>query len=423
MRSFLPKISDDGIDLADVAQHARLEGDRIERHAVAPHRRLGLGGADQVVPDIAVQPDLRRFHDLVQRYVFVFQTARHGSPAVDTLDLAQQTRSEEAMAAQDGQQAQPCCRAKRKSAFARSTASSALRSRASICAGRSRRCAVQDRPRRLRELRGDRAARPGHHGRPADGVRRAVRRAVDPSLLAQPAGQARGHHPRLLGRQPAGADRHLACRRDLPRGAADGDHPARQGRARGRRRHAVRLDECRLSRPQRAHEAAHPWARSAARLQAVAAAVRPQRPRQAAQARGRLPQPVASGGARASGERPARALRQPPVLHPHQGPQGRRERYAAGVPLPPGHHPRVSAPGEVAAQHAGDVGQPLGPALRQPRLLPGAAHHGAGDGEGRQAAGRRPAPTRRTRCRPTARSKPAIAEGTRPGPKRAFDRY
>ena len=124
--------------------------------------------------------------------------------------------------------------------------------------------AVQGRPRRLRELRGDRAARPGHHGRPADGVRRAVRRALDPSLLAQPAGQARGHHPRLFGRQPAGADRHLACRRDLPRDAADGDHPARQGRARGRRRHAVRQHECRLSRPQRAHEAAHPraWRRS-----------------------------------------------------------------------------------------------------------------------------------------------------------------
>ena len=53
----------------------------------------------------------------------------------------------------------------------------------------------------------------------------------------------------------------------------------------------------------RAHEAAHPRAGGAARLQAVAAAVRPERPRQAAQARGRVPQPVASGGARASGER------------------------------------------------------------------------------------------------------------------------
>ena len=67
--------------------------------------------------------------------------------------------------------------------------------------------------------------------------------------------------------------------------------------------------------------------------------------------------------------------------------KARRERHAARVPLPPGHHPRVPAPGEVAAQHAGDVGQPLGAALCQPRLLPGAAHHGARDGEGRQAGG------------------------------------
>ena len=136
--------------------------------------------------------------------------------------------------------------------------------------------AVQGRARRLRELRGDRAARPGHHGRPADGVRRAVRRALDPSLLAQPRRQARGHHPRLFQGQSAGADRHLACRRDLSRGTADGDHPARQGRAGGRRRHAVRQHERRLSRPERAHEAAHPRPRVAARLQAVAAAVRPQ---------------------------------------------------------------------------------------------------------------------------------------------------
>ena len=105
------------------------------------------------------------------------------------------------------------------------------------------------------------------------------------------------------GRKSAGADRHLARRRDLPRDAAAGHHPARQGRARGRRRHAVRQHECGLSRPQRAHEAAHPRHGGAARLQAVAAAVRPQRPRQAAQARGRVPQSLASRGARASGHR------------------------------------------------------------------------------------------------------------------------
>ena len=74
--------------------------------------------------------------------------------------------------------------------------------------------------------------------------------------------------------QSAGADRHLARRRDLPRDAAAGHHPARQGRAGGRRRHAVRQHECGLSRPLRAHEAAHPRPGGAARLQAVAAAVR-----------------------------------------------------------------------------------------------------------------------------------------------------
>jgi len=78
------------IDPGDVAQHARLEGDRIKRHAVAPQRRLGLGGADQVVPDVGVEPKLRRLHDLVQRHVFVFQPARHGSLALFTLGLAQQ---------------------------------------------------------------------------------------------------------------------------------------------------------------------------------------------------------------------------------------------------------------------------------------------------------------------------------------------
>ena len=38
------------VDPADVGQNARSERDRVERHAVAPQRRLGLGGADDVVP-------------------------------------------------------------------------------------------------------------------------------------------------------------------------------------------------------------------------------------------------------------------------------------------------------------------------------------------------------------------------------------
>ena len=73
-----------GIDGRDVAQHARLEGDRIERHAVAPQRRLGLGAADQIVPDIGAEPDLRRLDDLVQRREFAFQAARHGPPGLLT---------------------------------------------------------------------------------------------------------------------------------------------------------------------------------------------------------------------------------------------------------------------------------------------------------------------------------------------------
>ncbi len=77
------------IDLADVAQHARPEGDRIERHAVAPQRRLGLGAADQVIPDVGVELELRRFDDLVQRYEFVLQAACHGPPRRFGLEVAQ----------------------------------------------------------------------------------------------------------------------------------------------------------------------------------------------------------------------------------------------------------------------------------------------------------------------------------------------
>ena len=63
---------------------------------------------------------------------------------------------------------------------------------------------------------------------------------------------------------------------------------------------------------------------------------------------------------------PAHPQRQCPVLHPHQGPQDRRERHAAAVPLPPGADAGVSATREVAAQYTGDVGQPRRPALRRP---------------------------------------------------------
>ncbi len=96
-----------------------------------------------------------------------------------------------------------------------------------------------------------------------------------------------------------------------------------------------------------------------------------------------FPNSLASRGAGAPGLGPAHPLCEPAVLRAHQGSQDRRERHAAGLPLPAGHHPRVPAQGEVEAQHAGDVGQPLRAALCRARLLSGAAHHGTRDGEGR----------------------------------------
>ena len=44
-----------GIDLAHVAQYARPERDRIERHAVAAQRGLGLDTAGDVIPGVLVQ--------------------------------------------------------------------------------------------------------------------------------------------------------------------------------------------------------------------------------------------------------------------------------------------------------------------------------------------------------------------------------
>lgn len=39
-----------GVDPAHVAKHARPERDRVERLAVAAHRGLGFGAADEVTP-------------------------------------------------------------------------------------------------------------------------------------------------------------------------------------------------------------------------------------------------------------------------------------------------------------------------------------------------------------------------------------
>ena len=54
------------IDLADVAQHARPERNRVERHAVAPQRRLGLGAADDIVPIVLIEIGAGFGDDFVQ---------------------------------------------------------------------------------------------------------------------------------------------------------------------------------------------------------------------------------------------------------------------------------------------------------------------------------------------------------------------
>ena len=71
--------------------------------------------------------------------------------------------------------------------------------------------------------------------------------------------------------------RRLALRRDLPRRAADGDGPVRQGGAGGRRRHHVRQHVGGIRRPQRPDAAVHLRARGHPRPEAVPRAVRRQR--------------------------------------------------------------------------------------------------------------------------------------------------
>ena len=55
-----------GVDLADIAQHAGPERDEVERHAVAPQRRLGLGAADDIIPIVLVQIGARFGDELMQ---------------------------------------------------------------------------------------------------------------------------------------------------------------------------------------------------------------------------------------------------------------------------------------------------------------------------------------------------------------------
>ena len=57
---------DRGIDLGDIAQHPRPERDLVQRHAVAAHGGLGLGGADDVVPGILVEVGAGLAHEFMQ---------------------------------------------------------------------------------------------------------------------------------------------------------------------------------------------------------------------------------------------------------------------------------------------------------------------------------------------------------------------
>jgi hypothetical protein len=61
-----PEMGHAGIDLADVAQHARAQRHGVERHTVAPQRGLGLHPADDVIPVVLAQILPRLGDDFVQ---------------------------------------------------------------------------------------------------------------------------------------------------------------------------------------------------------------------------------------------------------------------------------------------------------------------------------------------------------------------
>ena len=70
-RNLRPNASTEASTLRDIAQHARPERDLVERHAVAAHGGLGLGGADDVVPGILVEVGARLADELVQVLEFL----------------------------------------------------------------------------------------------------------------------------------------------------------------------------------------------------------------------------------------------------------------------------------------------------------------------------------------------------------------
>ena len=155
---------------------------------------------------------------------------------------------------------------------------SAPRSAASICGSRSRTTRIRCDRGGAGRARADHLPRPGHYVRESDGFRPPLRRTHRASVRAATTSKA----PELIKFRNDETDaavrhRRVAFRRDVPRRAADGDDPVRQGGAGGRRRHHVRQHVGGVRRPERPHAAVHLRARGDPRLQAVPGAVRQER--------------------------------------------------------------------------------------------------------------------------------------------------
>ena len=55
-----------GVGAVDVAQHARTERERVQRQPITAHGGLGLGAADQIIPDVAIEPRARHGDEFMQ---------------------------------------------------------------------------------------------------------------------------------------------------------------------------------------------------------------------------------------------------------------------------------------------------------------------------------------------------------------------
>ena len=82
------ELLDRRIDLGDVAQHPRPERDLVQRHAVAAHGGLGLGGADDVVPGILVEVGARLADEFVQVLEFLGAGAEFTGGAAGRMRVA-----------------------------------------------------------------------------------------------------------------------------------------------------------------------------------------------------------------------------------------------------------------------------------------------------------------------------------------------